>query len=561
MALIISSKNIFDIDNPKVISNQIDKIESSVVDVVLDNKYNEAVSNNDIYEGFKKEGDPIPDKDVKLLNTLGKVIYFIGAYIYADNQYYISKTINIPIQYDIAHIVDSILLGLNKDGETNIKYSCSGEVNIGTTNAAIVVSVITNGMALESWSSGALPPSEFYPTEKTSAAFNIPTDDNVSYTNNDAIDTVVTAEIDIPTKDNLGTVTASKVTIDGQDYLQLDLQNILCGIRITKLAARGNAFPLPSNSNSYMGSFQGGVYTEYIPKRVSISVYGNTIGIDLKDNTVTIGNGKQTYSFTGNELLQTGSDIETDIGLTKYNTDNVFSYDIIAYKGIKVKVGDKIRYSNQDLQVATVNEDKITFTNTEFGNDLEVDSTIVAEYFADAIDIRYNKVIDEWRNGKEVATIRCGITDYYDENDNLVVSPYGKKSNVRISLGDDLFSKDDYIDYEISTTSGLNVGDILEYKGERTTYSYDGDYYYVRVLKNGAFAQKAGQGYFTAQKVEELPMTINIGDTVIPYVFGANGKDKPMSLYSNGNPKKFNVVGKRLISDGGVWQTLTLQEI
>lgn len=58
-----------------------------------------------------------------------------------------------------------------------------------------------------------------------------------------------------------------------------------------------------------------------------------------------------------------------------------------------------------------------------------------------------------------------------------------------------------------------------------------------------------------------LPMTFNIGDEVIPYVFGANGQDKPMSLYRDGNPKVFRIIGTNTIYDGAVWQELTLQEV
>lgn len=51
-----------------------------------------------------------------------------------------------------------------------------------------------------------------------------------------------------------------------------------------------------------------------------------------------------------------------------------------------------------------------------------------------------------------------------------------------------------------------------------------------------------------------------VGDIVIPMVYGANGADKPMSKYANGTPKQFQVQGVRVYYDGAVWQELTLQE-
>lgn len=60
--------------------------------------------------------------------------------------------------------------------------------------------------------------------------------------------------------------------------------------------------------------------------------------------------------------------------------------------------------------------------------------------------------------------------------------------------------------------------------------------------------------------IEEGKMAFSIGDQVIPMVFGADGRDRPMSRYNDGSPKVFNVVGRKMIYDGAVWQELTLQE-
>ena len=56
-------------------------------------------------------------------------------------------------------------------------------------------------------------------------------------------------------------------------------------------------------------------------------------------------------------------------------------------------------------------------------------------------------------------------------------------------------------------------------------------------------------------------MCFNEYDQVIPMVFGADGKDKPMSLYLDGTPKVFAVLGTKMYYDGAVWQELSLQEI
>lgn len=55
-------------------------------------------------------------------------------------------------------------------------------------------------------------------------------------------------------------------------------------------------------------------------------------------------------------------------------------------------------------------------------------------------------------------------------------------------------------------------------------------------------------------------MSFHEHDLVIPYVFGADGKDRPMSRYSNGEPKIFEVVSVKRFFDGAVWQELSLLE-
>jgi hypothetical protein len=56
-------------------------------------------------------------------------------------------------------------------------------------------------------------------------------------------------------------------------------------------------------------------------------------------------------------------------------------------------------------------------------------------------------------------------------------------------------------------------------------------------------------------------MVFDIGDEVIPMIYGADGKDKPMSLYADATPKVFRVCGTKIFYDGAVWQELTLQEV
>lgn len=103
-----------------------------------------------------------------------------------------------------------------------------------------------------------------------------------------------------------------------------------------------------------------------------------------------------------------------------------------------------------------------------------------------AIEKDFSKTLEQYKNGKETATLLCDIADYKDE--------------------------------------------------------------------------ETGETVISANGEDYLPMTFQIGDEVVPYVYTANGVDVPMSLDKVGNAKVFQVVGKKSYYDGAVWQELTLLE-
>jgi hypothetical protein len=106
--------------------------------------------------------------------------------------------------------------------------------------------------------------------------------------------------------------------------------------------------------------------------------------------------------------------------------------------------------------------------------------------FGNALNYLYNKTLNSYKNGKEIATLRCSISDYYDYESG------GKAISIDKSTG---------------------------------------------------------------------KMSFELYDQVIPMVYGANGEDRPMSLYKDGTPKVFSVLGVRKFYDGAVWQELSLQEV
>jgi hypothetical protein len=74
---------------------------------------------------------------------------------------------------------------------------------------------------------------------------------------------------------------------------------------------------------------------EYIPKQIEITFYGDTIGIDLTDKTITIGEGNKPLSFDGNELMQTTNSLNTAINGKTEAVEGFYTSTLNAFKNGK----------------------------------------------------------------------------------------------------------------------------------------------------------------------------------------------------------------------------------
>ena len=255
-----------------------------------------------------------------------------------------------------------------------------------------------------------------------------------------------------------------------------------------------------------------GIEKKYIPETVSIYFNGAISTLKLSNDTTTYGGGNKPLSLSGNELLQDS---------------------------------------------ATVGETPLT------------------EHLA-------NNVLNQYASGKETATILCSISDYYDENGNIAISDSQKEVIPKIvdaytftETANNFYSAIIFValdkaydfDIEVTFTSvSVYINNIPQFvgevtvkipKGTRETYQYffnQGDvsnYPTIEIVFNKEL-------YFITTK--ELPMSFHIGDVVVPYIYGANGKDRAMSNYKNGKPKEFYVTSSKVYYDGAILQELSLLE-
>ena len=251
-----------------------------------------------------------------------------------------------------------------------------------------------------------------------------------------------------------------------------------------------------------------GRYVVYEPTEVEITVYGNTIGIDLKDKTVyvpeTDKTSKKVFRVEGNELMQTSNivffeeklEMEQGKDFTISYGENIQPMSTSSFSNGEPKT--TITFITQDAidaeKTLTYLINGISYTTKLLGGresytinglvvKIEISATKKENHLALQYD--YSKTQRNYKSGKETATIRCSISDYYDYNS-----------------GDKLIAIDN------STKK----------------------------------------------------MSFDEGDQVIPMVYGADGQDHPMSLNKDGSPKIFSVLGTKKYYNGAVWQELYLQE-
>ena len=127
----------------------------------------------------------------------------------------------------------------------------------------------------------------------------------------------VEAKKTITNINNLGEI---EYTIVNEDFVANKNAKILCGYKSYKL---GNTLSAWGDELGKTRTLSG-AYENYIPKSISITLYGDTIGIALTDGSVTYGSGKHPHSLSRNELLQDSGKV-LDKSITQHLADNVLS--------------------------------------------------------------------------------------------------------------------------------------------------------------------------------------------------------------------------------------------
>lgn len=162
------------------------------------------------------------------------------------------------------------------------------------------------------------------------------------------------------------------------------------------------------------------------------------------------------------------------------------TYEYFEPKQVQITVyGNAIGIDLVDKTVY-INDENQKKVHSIDGNELMQTTNYYQSTDTNAITRAFENTLTDYAKGKETATIRCSIGDYYDYD-----------------------SRDKVISVDNSTEK----------------------------------------------------MSFKLYDQVIPMVYGADGKDHPMSKNQDGSPKVFQVLGSKIYYDGAVWQELSLQEV
>ena len=565
MAIVIPSKHIYDKDNNKIRDNKIDRIEVNATEITPDNEYETSVYNKDILflenEIEIEEEENISNIGSKSEEQGGEFPGTYYAVVLLDNKNtYLKGTIEIP-KVKNNHYVNRVYY--EEDGEKPIGISIYATKQSQSSNVSYIIPKYNNGQ-----------PTHYF-SEKTFGT--------------EITEDTQTGLIDLPfvvtnsnhgataTVESLGDNTKTVLEFKEQEDKYIIKYKILFRIEISYFKGNGyrswlERVEIPCVGEKFV----------YEANKIEITVYGNTIGIDLTDKTVYIPdeNGNKPFSVEGKELMQTSNyytlkqvDDKDLISPTSYwvgksNYNNYAYYTSVHIDGEKNSWETYVDYKDtKDGVIKTVIIPPRQNTHSPALETTETDTIeIIKVYNKNSIFLQFQDTLLEYSNGKETATILCDISDYYDTEGNKVIFQNGiSKSNIS-------FTWDKYISADITqnyyrsyitlTKGNIKQGDIIKTINGYIEFETDaniGDKCWCKIYGKAEDAENIFEiGSAPIERVEE--MTFSMYDVVIPRVYGANGVDKPMSKYKDGTPKKFKVLGTRIFYDGAVWQELTLQE-
>ena len=446
MAILIPSKNIYNKNNEKIRDNIIDYVKVGVQNSSPNNELNVSVFQKSIYsfeesewiKDYKLNGNWTESAQTNYRHNLA----IAGIRTYNVKNYLIEFS-----KFKNQNYISKAYWGNNEDNKPNITTNI-----IYNEKTGILPFSIKHTEA--PYITTSSKPSEILPTSESNMELYL---GGIEYTTNERKQTNAINENDISINLTIDEVTTATNT----KYIKINGDN-LTNIATTEITGKN-------------------IYDDN----------QNIIDVVYQLN-VSILCGFEKYIYEGN-------DGTADSGMTVIdflNSTHNYGASVIKYEPLQVEVN-----INGDIIGINLVNDTITYGNgkTPFsleGNELlQLGNTITNQK---ATEYLANLVLDQYKNGKETATLVCSIDDYFEFDENST----DYKGSKRISIS-----------------------------GEKDSYG------------------------------NKFPMFFEIGDEVVPMLYGANGKDFYMSKHNDETPKTFKVVKNKIYGKGIIRQELVVQEI
>lgn len=367
MAILIPSKNIYDKQNPKVRDNIIERIEVGAIEVVPDNEYETSVYNEKLK--YVEQNDTVSQDDIEVDYNIFKGFPTGGEFIYGEaiayaqiTGIYFSGTIKIPKVKD-NNFISKIYASVKKENDQTIpevKYS----------------------------SNCVKKPANFY-----------------------AQGTVYGEVVNGISKDD--------VTINKNSIKRTPIKTTPSKTRLS-IPIEAESF---AEGSETFEDYDGNTKTITVSKKISIEFKDEKTNLNNLEVREVIIDNIEYYAFDFKILCGAIIDKASSINFMENEGDN--PRDIEFNGESEFYTPETVEFTVYGNTIGIDLQDKTVYINGETakkvhsvdGNELMQTTNYIKETGENAIVKMYGDTQLAYSRGKETATIRCSISDYYDYDD------------------------------------------------------------------------------------------------------------------------------------------------
>lgn len=620
MPILIPSKNIYQVENPKVRDNVIERIEVSAVEVLPKNEYKIVVLSDRINTNENRT-----NKTSEELNYADSVSFFAGAIGAKIVDTYANVSIKVYKQKEKSYIsyiysgidntVNSSQIKINKNiSEKAYTYQVNNSFTMNSLYEQdynfdfnkFNLANNSNQIHEKKVDSFGKRFVEFFASDDGTPRFANNWEVKINEEGNNQ-DSLLRTYLEYNIPDNYTFVVGYpngdlNISLEESDLsaLTVEEKEEYFEIKNIKVLVERKMYSCATaywfEGTSIVGTYPSKVVQiNQIANSAEITVYGDTIGIDLKDSVVHINNGdstsKKVFAVDGNELMQTSNYAQLDtptlreLDTSEYSLTWIYPQDQSVGQ---VEIGYIISIKNNDILGKDIDVcigdnagggGCYTYTqNNGYIKQMVFDEhdghyiTDIAVYEKTdklpAIKTRFSDTQAHYAIGKETATIRCSISNYYEFN-KPTLARYCKISdnglvdisnNIRATISFGSVTKLNVYFVDETPYDTFVSWSVKLKKTDGTIMEKSGIIYAGSISATGMRISSSVESIVSVSAYFRKNMVFSTHNKVVPMVYGADGKDKPLSVYKDGTPKVFNVLGVEFLYDGAVWQTLHLQE-